>query len=71
MGGLGVDADNEDDNKSSAKSASIVKGSSSGSYGHQVYDIEKTSRVDQKLNLPSNSESEFYEEVNVMEAYYD
>ena len=66
MGDLGVDAD-----RPAKQTASIEKGGSSGKYGHQVNNSEKSSYTEKTLSPPSSSETEFYEQINELESSYD
>ena len=66
MGDLGVDTD-----RPAKQTASIEKGGSSGKYGHQINNSEKTSYTEPTLNPPSSSDTEFYQQINVLESSYD
>jgi pilus assembly protein CpaC len=66
MGDLGVDVD-----RPVKQTASIEKGGSSGKYGHQINNSEKTSYTEKTLNPPSSSETEFYQQINELESSYD
>lgn len=66
MGDLGVDTD-----RPAKQTASIEKGGSSGKYGHQINNSEKTSYTESTLNPPSSSETEFYQQINELESSYD
>ena len=66
MGGVGTEAD-----RPAKQTASIEKGGSSGKYGHQVNNSEKSSYTEQTLNPPSSSETEFYQQINELESSYD